>query len=259
MVEYSLTVEDLEYYLVILARVSAFFFTAPFFGMSNVPRRVKVGLSLLLALLLYNALPAESLQYETALQFATIIIKEVSIGLTLGLVVNICVSIVNFAGRLIDMDIGLSMATMFDATTKEMATITGQIYNYFVLLFLVLSNFHHYLIRAFADTYTLIPINYENLHLENVYVVFVQFMTDSFIVGFRIVLPVFCTMLVINVVLGILAKVAPQMNMFAVGLQIKLLAGFAVLMLALQLLPTVADFVFVEMKTMMVAAIKAMG
>lgn len=258
MVDYSFSVEHLEYYLVILVRVSTFFFTAPFFSLPGVPRKVKVGLSMVVAVLLYNALPSEVLQYETALQFATVIVKEAAIGLTLGLVTNICTSIINFAGRLIDMEIGLSMASMFDPTTREVATISGQLYNYFVLLILVLSNFHHYLIQAFADTYTLIPINYENLHFDNIYTVFIQFMIDSFVIGFRIVLPVFCTMLLINVVLGILAKVAPQMNMFAVGLQIKVITGFCVLFVAIQLLPNVADFIFVEMKTMMVAAIEAM-
>lgn len=259
MVDYSFSVENLEYYLVILVRVSTFFFTAPFFGMSNVPRRVKVGLSMVVAVLLYNALPSDGvLQHETSLQFATILLKEAAVGLTLGLVVNICTSILNFAGRLIDMEIGLSMASMFDPLTREVATITGQMYNFLILLLLMLSNFHHYLIRAFADTYTLIPIDYADLRMNNVYVVFVQFLTDSFIIGFRIVLPVFCTMLVMNVVLGILAKVAPQMNMFAVGVQIKVIVGFCVLFLAIQLLPNVADFIFTEMKTMMVAAIEAM-
>lgn len=258
MVEYSFSVEHLEYYLTILVRVSTFFFTAPFFGMSNVPRKVKVGLSMVVAMVLYSALPGEILQYDTALGYATVIVKEAAIGLILGLVTNICTSILNFAGRVIDMEIGLSMASMFDPLTKQDATVTGQIYNFLVLLLLVIMNFHHYLIRAFADTYTLIPINYENLHFDTIYKVFIQFMIDCFVVGFRIVLPVFCTTLVINVVLGILAKVAPQMNMFAVGMQIKILAGFCVLFVVLQLLPDVADFIYVEMKTMMVAAIEAM-
>lgn len=258
MVEYAFSVEHLEYYLTILVRISTFFFTAPFFSLNGVPRRVKIGLSLVVAMVLYQALPGEILQYETALEFATIIVKEAIIGLVLGLVTNICTSIVTFAGRMIDMDIGLSMATMFDPLSRETTTITGQAYNFLVLLLLVVLNFHHYLIRAFADAYTLIPICYENLHLDSLYQVFIRFMTDSFVLGFRIVLPVFCTMLVINVVLGILAKVAPQMNMFAVGLQIKVLVGFCVLFIIIQLLPNVADFIFVEMKTMMVAAIEAM-
>ncbi len=254
----AFSVQDLEYYLLILVRVSTFIFAAPFFGTTGVPQRVKIGLSLVLAILLYNGLPVSTLEYNTSLEYAGIIIKEAAIGLILGLVTTICTSIINFAGRFIDMEIGLSMASMFDPMTRETTTISGQMYNYLVLIILIISNFHHYLIRAFADTYTLIPINYADLKLNNVYVVFIKFMTESFLIGFRIVLPVFCVMLVLNVVLGILAKVAPQMNMFAVGLQIKVLVGFGIMFVTIRLIPDMANMIFEEMKTMIVAAIEAM-
>ena len=71
---------------------------------------------------------------------------------------------------------------------------------------------------------------------------------NYFIIAVRIVLPVFCCMLLINVVLGVLAKAAPQMNMFVVGMQIKVLAGLAVLVIVIQSFPMVSDYIFGEMK-----------
>ncbi len=258
MVAYSFSIADLEYYLVILIRIVCFFYTAPLFSMRGVPQRVKVGFSMVFAFLLFTALPLEPLDYDTLLDYTGIVIKEAAIGITMGLVTNICTSIVNFAGRIIDMEIGLSMASAFDPISRENSTITGTMYNYLLLLILVVSGLLHYIIQAFADAYTLIPIDYPELKLNNIYVVFLQFMVDSMVIGFRIVLPFFCGTLLLNVVLGILAKVAPQMNMFAVGIQMKVLVGFAIMFIAVSLLPTMSDFIFTEMKTMLVAAIEAL-
>ena len=66
--------------------------------------------------------------------------------------------------------------------------------------------------------------------------------------GFRIILPVFACILIVNVVLGILAKVAPQMNMFVIGMQVKVFAGLALLTIVMSLFPGVVDFIFEEMQ-----------
>lgn len=83
-----------------------------------------------------------------------------------------------------------------------------------------------------------------------------QFMRDYFLIAFRIVLPLYGTMLLVNVVLGIMAKVAPQMNMFVVGIQLKILFGLAILMLMIFMLPGVTDFIVGEMKDMFRAVVE---
>lgn len=258
MVTYSFTLATLEYFLIVFIRVASYTYAAPFLSMRNVPNKVKVGFSLVFSMLLFQALPRETLVYETVLDYAAIVIKEAAIGLSMGLVTNICLNIITFAGRIIDMEIGLSMASMFDPLTRENSSITGTMYNYMLMLLLMMSNLHHYIIQAFADAYTLIPINYADLRLDNVYLVFLQYVVDSVILSFRIVLPFFCATLILNVVLGILAKVAPQMNMFAVGIQMKVLVGLLVMFLTVSLLPTISDMIFTEIRVMMVAVIEAM-
>ena len=79
----------------------------------------------------------------------------------------------------------------------------------------------------------------------------VMFITDLFIIAFRITLPVFACIMILNCILGVMAKVAPQMNMFSVGIQIKVLVGFAVMFLTIFLLPDIANFIFTEMKNML--------
>ena len=83
-------------------------------------------------------------------------------------------------------------------------------------------------------------------------------MSDSFVIAFRIFLPVFAVTMIMNCILGILSKVAPQMNMFSVGIQLKLLAGLAVMFLTIFLLPDVANYVFKEMKALTILFIKGM-
>ena len=86
----------------------------------------------------------------------------------------------------------------------------------------------------------------------------IKYMCESCVIGFRIFLPFFACIMILNCVLGIMAKVAPQMNMFAVGMQLKVLVGLGALFLTVGMLPGIADFIFTEMKTMVVAFVEGM-
>ena len=86
----------------------------------------------------------------------------------------------------------------------------------------------------------------------------IMFMHDYLIIGFRIALPVFCTTLLVNCILGILAKVAPQLNMFVVGIQIKILLGLGALLISISILPGASDMIFSEMRKMTVSVIEGM-
>ncbi len=259
MIDYSFSIDELQYFLLVLTRVSCFIFIAPFFSMTNTPRRVRIGLSIFVAYLIYQSLsPHEPIVYGTLLEYAAIVIREGLTGLLVGYGANICNTIIVFAGRVIDMDIGLAMANQLDPTTKENASISGVFYQYVVMLMLLVSGMHRYILKALAETYTLIPINKAVFDGDRLLGPMLSFLTDYLSIGFRICLPVFCVILILNVVLGILAKVSPQMNMFAVGIQIKLLVGLGVMFLTVGMLPYVSDFIFTEMKTMMVAFVEAM-
>ena len=105
MIHYSFSIYDLEYFLLILVRVSCFVFVAPFFSMRNTPARVRIGISFFTAILLYQALtPAEGIVYSTVTEYAVIVMKEAVVGLLIGFAANICTTIVNFAGSIADME-----------------------------------------------------------------------------------------------------------------------------------------------------------
>lgn len=258
MLEYTFSLANFEILILILVRISCFVYIAPFFGTKNVPAQAKIGFSFFVALLVYGFVDKTAIEYTGLIGYAIIVLKEGITGLLIGLAANICNSIILFAGNIIDMDIGLSMAQEFDPMTNSQVTITGNLYQYLLLLMMVVTNMHHYVLRALIDSYQVIPVNGQVFQWDSLAESMTTYMADSFVIAFRIVLPVFACMMILNCILGIMAKVAPQMNMFAVGMQMKVLLGLTVLFLTVMLLPGISDFVFKEMKRMIVSMIEGM-
>lgn len=259
MLDYSFTYQELELFLLVVMRVATFVFTAPFFSMRNNPRNVRVLFSLFLSIILYSVIPHDPVRYDTLGEYSILVLKEVITGLLIGLIANLVTMIVNFAGHIADMETGLSMVTLLDPATRDSVTISGAYYNYMITLLLMLSGMHRYLVQALAETYILIPINGQVFHVDRLMSTFVEFMSDYVIIGFRICLPIFATMILLNSILGILAKVSPQMNMFAVGMQIKVLVGLGILFLTCSMLPDAANFIFEQMKRMIVMMVEAIS
>ena len=152
----------------------------------------------------------------------------------------------------------MSMATLLDPATKENTSISGVLYQYVFMLLLIATGMYRYLFGAIADTFTLIPVNGAVFHADALLNSVITFMGDYVIIGFRIVLPVFCVTLLLNAILGVMTKVSPQMNMFSVGIQLKIMTGLGVMLLTTGMLPGAADFVFQEMQKMVTAFVDGM-
>lgn len=256
MLNVSFSIQNLIFFLMVVTRVTCFIYIVPFFGMPNTPNRIKIGLGVFISFLIYRyVVPYEELQYSTLAGYAWLIFREAAAGLLIGLGANMCSSIVQFAGKIMDMEIGLSMVSLFDPITREQAGFTGTVYEYAVLLMMIASNMYQYFLRAFIDSYQLIPVGGVVFNMDSLLQSMLTFLGEFCLIGFRICLPVFSVMLLLNAVLGILAKIAPQMNMFSVGMQLKVLTGLAVLFLTSSMLPGVADMIFTEMKKMIVSFI----
>ena len=259
MIDYSFSIYDLEYFLLILVRVSMFIYLAPFFSMSNTPRNVRIILSVIVSILLYYTLtPAQAIVTDSLVELSFIVIKEAVVGLLIGFSCNICVSILTFAGALADMETGLSMVQIFDPASRQNVSITGTLYNYSFNMMLIGSGMYMYILGALRDTYTLIPVNGAILRSDDLLNSMTMFMTDYVLIGFRIILPIFAAILMLNAILGIIAKVSPQMNMFSIGIQLKILVGLGVLFLTVGLMPAVTDMIYTEMKKMLVSFVSSM-
>lgn len=259
MVDLTFSYDELLTFLLIVIRITTFIYSAPFFNMGNTPARVKIGLGIFVSYLIYQVLlPVEPLQYDNILGYSVLVLKEAMVGLIIGFGANICMSVVNFTGNIIDMETGMAMATLFDPQTNQETSISGVLYQYAMSLMLIVSGMYQYLLKAIVETYTLIPINGAVFDREHLLNSVTKFMGNYLTIGFRICLPVFCAMILLNAILGIMAKVSPQMNMFAVGIQLKMLVGLGILFLAVSMLPNAADFIFTQMKVIVVDFVEGM-
>ncbi|MCR5734888.1 MAG: flagellar biosynthetic protein FliR [Lachnospiraceae bacterium] len=258
MFNYSFSYEDLERFLLIFTRMSCFAVTCPVLSSRNVPRRFKAGFALFVSYLIYGVLPAQEIHYSTLYGYTALVLKEAICGLIIGIGANICDSIVAFAGRIADMEIGISMVQLFDPSTREATGFTGTVYQYGVTLIMVISGMHYYFIRAIVETYNLIPLGGAVFDSNKLTRNIILFLSDYMSISFRICIPVIVSIMLVNCVLGILVKTAPQINMFSVGIQIKLTVGLTVIFLTVGFLPTASEYIFKEMKVMMTAMVESM-
>ena len=254
----NITVENVEFYLLILVRLSAFLFVAPIFSIKSIPMKVKAAISVFLTMIVASIIPTEALTYTTVYGLASLIIKEALVGILIGFMASICTQIVSFSGMLLDMELGFSMANEFDPINQTHVTVTGNLLTYFVMLTLLVTDLHYYLIKAIVATFKLIPVG-KAVFSFDLYKVMTKFMIDFFVIGFRIILPVFAAILIVNTVLGILAKVSPQLNMFVVGFQLKIFVGLLVLLVLTKMLPGITAYIVTEMKDMMEYMIKSLS
>ncbi len=245
----KLTFDYVEFALLVFARVSMVMVMAPFFSNTNIPRRLKMTIAFFLSVIIMNTVDYTAVSYSGAIGYSILLLKEAITGLLIGLGAGFCMYILNFSGNMIDMEIGFAMAMEMDPTTQVQTTISATIFTSVFMLMFIANDMHYYIIKALSDSYKLIPVGGAVLS-PYLYQIAVQYITDFFVIGFRIILPVFSCILVINVVLGILAKVAPQMNMFVIGMQLKIFIGLALLYILMSFLPGITDFIFDEMQKM---------
>lgn len=243
------TVEYLEYFLLVLVRISCVIVAAPFFNMGSIPRKVKAALSVFLTLITIQLVDYTAVSYDGTIGYAILVLQEGITGAMIGLASGFCQYILSFSGHMLDMEIGFAMALEMDPTTNIQSTISANLFTQLFLIMFIVCDMHYFVIDAIFDSYQMIPIGGAQIH-GGLLDVFAVYIADYFLLGFRIILPIFACVLVINVVLGILAKIAPQMNMFVIGMQLKIFVGLFLLFLLMYMLPNIVDIIFEEMQKM---------
>ncbi len=249
MIDFSTGLEQFEIFILILMRTATFVFAAPFFNLQGIPARVKIAFAVCLAVLVYPMCMEAEYVYTNVIDYAALAIKECVVGLLLGFAASMSIQVVQFAGKIIDMDMGIAMATIYDPHTRAQVGIMGNFYYYTLMLMLIVTGLYQYLITAIVETFSVVPLGHVGFNLS-LYDTVVGFMGDYIIIGFRIALPIYAATLLTNCFLGVLARIAPQMNMFVVGVQLKLIGGILVLMAVIYLFPSIANYVNVEINKM---------
>ena len=220
----SFTIKNLEYALLIFIRVTAIVSVTPLFGNNAVPVRVKAAISFFLSIIMINTVDYTAVSYVGTIGYSVLVMKEAITGLVIGIGSGFCLYILNYSGHFIDMELGLSMAMEFDPTSNLQSTITANFLSHLFIIMFLMSDMHYFIIDALNESYKAIPIGGANID-AGLYHIIVKYIVDYFVIALRIALPIFACVFVINIILGILAKVAPQMNMFVIGMQLKIFVG----------------------------------
>ena len=190
MIQYEVALEQLEIFVLILMRIASFIYVAPFFNTANVPRRTKIGLAFFVTVLVYSVKADMTVEYSGIIGYAVVVLQEVAVGLILGAMASFCVQIIMFAGKMIDMDTGLAMAQIMDPTTNVQVGIFGNFITIYTSSASDGIGLYRYLISAIVETYNVIPIGQVKFS-ASIYNDIIGFMSDYFVIGFRIALPVF--------------------------------------------------------------------
>lgn len=244
----TVATQTLEAFLLVVVRTGGFVSVAPLFGHKSVNVRLRVLIAMCLSLTIYTATDVALPEYSSVLGYTLLVVKEVLVGLSLGFVSSITMSVLTVAGEFIDREIGFTMATNFDMTVGGMVTVTAELYDKMVYAVILVTNLHYYILKALAQSFELIPIGRVEVNYLALYSGVLGFMGQYFSIGFRIAMPIFLGATILNIILGVLAKSSPQLNMFSVGMQLKVFAGLAVLSIAVMFVPNIATYLMERMQ-----------
>jgi len=224
-----LDINQLAFFLLVLARLSAFFVVGPLFSLPNIPGLVKIGLSFAMAVIIFPTLNADAVVYPTdGWQYIFALVREVLVGLALGYTASLVLNALIFAGSLIDMQIGFFMSLIFDPVAGAMAGIISRFLHLLGLAVLLAVNGHHMIIAALARSFTVVPVNTAQVSGDAA-MYMIKVFSQMVAIGVQIAAPLIAVMLVIDVTLGLLARTAPQMNVFMLGFPIKIICGMVTL------------------------------
>lgn len=223
----------LEHGFLLFVRILAVLVSAPIFSQRSVPLLVKVGLAGLLAYLLLQVVPTPLRPLPASMgAFLLLVAREVFLGLLVGFVATLAVVGLTMAGNLVGDAMGLNIASLFAPLASEPMTVMEQFYTLLTVLIFFALRGHHWLILAIAQTLRFAPLG----TFEPGARILADLMPLSagiFVAALRIALPVFGAVILTDVALALVARAAPQVNVFMVGLPVRIWVALATLAVTL--------------------------
>ncbi len=240
-------IEWLGYFLLILLRMSGLFVLSPILGRANIPVITRLGLSLLLSFIVVSILPRDFLlPFSGAIGFILACVLELLVGLTMGYLTTLFFSAVFVGGQIIDMQIGLGMVQIFDPQTNIQVPIVGSLLNIILLLAFLITDGHLKLIQIIIEFYDVAPPGHLTLDPNIAGAVVIAFVR-VFVLGLSIAIPFIASGLLAEVGLGIMVRIAPQLNIFVLGIPVKTIIGFVLLVLIVPIFVSLSDQIFDEL------------
>lgn len=239
---------NFQLFILILVRVTGLFVISPIFGRNNLPTIMKVGLSVTVAFIL---LPLKVDTFYLSIDNYKVLIfwsmSEFLIGIIIGFIASTYFTAVYLAGTIIDIQMGFGMVNIMDPQTNVQMPLMGGFYNILITLLFLNINGHHKLIQSLIYSYEVLPIGFNIPINQNIINYMVKIFIEIFVLAFQLSAPILIAIFLGNVVLGILARTMPQMNIFIVGLPFKIIIGIVIILISLQLFPRYSESLFDKM------------
>ncbi len=222
----------------IFVRVAGVIASAPFFGSQMFPNQVKVFFAVVVTIMLYPVIPMQGAVIApniTALELVIAIVKELLVGVTMGLIGQIIFGGVQLGGQFVSIQIGLGFANIVDPLTQNQNALVSQLLILFgTVLFLGIGGEQIYL-RAMQKSFEVIPIG--NMDFSMAAPVFMDMAGQLFIVGIQIAAPFIVVLFLMDLSFAIFARIMPQANVFFIALPLKVLIGLSMLLLVMPYIP----------------------
>ncbi len=219
-------------FFLVLMRMSGFVFLNPVFGRRNIPAMLKTGLTLGLSIIVYSTAQAQGVTVDidpnSSLVFGFSLLKEFAVGYLFGYVMILFDMVMTYAGTVIDFQIGISMAMVYDPQTGSQIALSGNILQIFYLLMFFAVDGHLALIKIIATSGDVVPYGAAVLS-RGAALMMVDLFTQCVVLAMKLAFPLIAFEFIMQVGVGILTKITPQINLFVLSIQLRLVVGFALL------------------------------
>ena len=226
-------IDDVVLFILVLARVSVFVAFFPLFSKRQLPAQVKAGLATALSIFwladAQNVLPEISYDRVGSMLFLLLVVKEICIGILLSLILGLFFWPARIAGSYVAQELGLSLASISDPGSQDSSTLVSRIFEAFSMLVFFALNLHHFIILTIHLSFNQALTQVGLLHLPTEELALAFNRTSDY--GLLIVAPSLVMLMLVTLVLAFLNRAAPALNLFSVGMSIRV--GFGGLLLFL--------------------------
>jgi len=232
-------------FIVVLLRLSGIMFTAPIFSNNNIPVRIRGFVVLVLSLVSFPPLAENGIlpAPETFVELVSIGIGEVVIGTSIGFMVRLVFTIFRVSGQFYSIQMGFGIINVFDPLAETSVPIISQLKSVIISMLFLIIDGHHFVLEAIFQSYRWIP-TIHHIDIQLISQQFIEQFNGVFRFGFMIGMPLIGVVFLMTISLGILSKLAPQMNVMVIGFAVKVLVGLITFVLLAPAFMEVAQSMF---------------
>ena len=215
--------------LFVTARMSGLILFSPIFGRANITTSFRSGMTLVLSIFVTSVSEQQPAEPSGVMEFMILMVLEMAIGFVLGMAVNFFFYIPSLAGSMIDTQMGMTMNQMYDPGASANLSVTGQLLNILMLLLFFAGGGHLTMLRLFLTSEQIVPYGQVSIGLP-AYHLMLELFVECTVLAVKLCMPVLVAELISQVGMGVLMKVIPQINVFAINIELKVIVGLTLLL-----------------------------